>query len=218
MTDAPARKLTLSQKVVAKLFDFYFRASQGYEAIATEEMMYVFGLKGFMAWGAAVGGTVELLIDRYGEAYTQLILGFGGLWNGCRYCAYGHTLVCNLIKFRDDNELFPVDPVAMRDLLELRDDEICERIEALLAGPEWELPRRLLLREFELRMGSAEGETEDDDYLRLALDAWEWMNECTIIIGVDIEPDQVPPLSPIAKDVELLTRYHAARDEQRNKT
>ena len=44
------------------------------------------------------------------------------------------------------------------------------------------------------------------------------MNECTIIIGVDIEPDQVPPLSPIAKDVELLTRYHAARDEERNKT
>lgn len=217
MKDAPARKLTLSQKVVARLFDFYFRASQGYEAIATEEMMYVFGLKGFMAWGAAVGGTVELLIERYGEAYTQLILGFGGLWNGCRYCAYGHTLVCNLIKFRDEDVLFPLDPIVMRELLDLRDDEVAARISELLADEEWELPRQLLLREFELRMDTAEGETEDDDYLRLALDAWEWMNECTIIVGVDIEPDQVPPLSPIAKDHELLKRYHTARAKERGK-
>jgi hypothetical protein len=98
----------------------------------------------------------------------------------------------------------------MREIIALqthRDEEVVSQLRERFVVDRYSRLLTLVLRQHQLKAGSAEQTTPDDDGLKLALAAWDWLNECTITSRVE----NVPPLCDLAKDDALIGRYRAAR-------
>lgn len=205
------RKLSLFERSVIGLVDVMTRLAYGYRTPLAEEAVRSMGVSGYLRWAKGIARTLDALTRRYGAVDAQFVIGFAGLWIGCGFCGVGHIFAGNLLLFRDHGVLSPLDNAVLRDLYETRDDEALDKIRGLLDDPRYERLRGLIERQYALRGGAPTNSTEDDDYMLAALAAWDWMTECSIANGLDVPPEEVPPLDVVARDRQLRDRYEAAR-------
>jgi hypothetical protein len=154
---------------------------------------------------------LERLNLRYGERDAQLLVSFAAHWNGCSYCSSGHLLASNLIRYRDEGVIFPIDVDEAAQMRSMPDMEVIERIRVLLADAAYARTVALLLRQYALKAGTAQGKMDDDLLLRTTSAAWDLMNEFSITLGIDIDPSDVPALAPVGRDEALRRRYEEAR-------
>ena len=207
----PRGPAPLSVRLMSAAMSKAIELMQGYEPAFLEELLRTHGVRTFNRWAQVMGQVLDDLDARYGHADAQLIVAFAAFWRGCQYCSRGHLLAGNLARFRDEGELFPLHLDQVLELQRLDDDAILARVRELLA--EHPRSRELLERQYQLLIG-AEGEPRDDDpWLRASLATWDWLTDCSIMLADDVD---VPPLSPIAKERDLLQRYRAARASQRD--
>jgi hypothetical protein len=205
--NAPAR---LAVRLLARISEVVSRWQRGYSVPFGAEMIYTMGFRGVARAGKQLDESARRITQLFGDRDGQLLMAMAAMWNGCTFCSVGHVYAANLYHFREGGSLFPLDEREVTSLQRRRDGEVIEDLRLRFAT---ELPRTwaLLLREFDLKSGRAAGSTPDDDGLRLALAAWDWLNECTITT----DQADVPPLCILAKDKALIQRYRAARESSR---
>lgn len=209
-------KLSVGQRLFLAAYNPMFATMFGWHQDAiNEEYVRTYGISGLLKFGKMIGDVLAVLGKRYGEAEANHIVGFAGLLNGCGFCGVGHNLTANVLLFRDDGSIFPIDEQEIPRLQRLDDDELMSEVESRLQGTKFEKELELLQRMYKLRNGTAEGTTEEDTFLILALDMWLVNNECTITIGLDIEASEVPIFAKFSRDSELYARYREARSEVR---
>ncbi|MFK8000337.1 MAG: hypothetical protein AB8H86_12115 [Polyangiales bacterium] len=207
------KPLSFVERVFLKAVNPVFGRVQGWRQDAiNEEFVRTYGVRGFVKFGKTIGDTIAFLADKYGEAEAHHLVGFAGMMNGCRWCGVGHTLTANLLIFQDGEALFPIDERELPELQLLDDDAILEVFRERLHATPWASLVSLLERIKQLRGGEERTDSDDDVYLGLALDLWDWTNECTIETGFDIKAEDVPTLALLNRDKALHVRYRAARD------
>lgn len=207
------RELTFTEKAFLAGFNRLFASMLGWRQDAINEAyVRTFGMGGLMKFGKLITDVLQTLRDRYGEAMAQHLVGFAGMMNGCGFCGIGHNLTANVLIYRDRGVLFPIDELDVPQMLRMHDEEILTLLRERLTGTEFEDELRLLERMAVLRGGAEREPKPDDEYLRLALDMWLINNECTIEVGYDIEPEDVPIFAKFEKDGDLYQRYRKARE------
>lgn len=204
--------LSLGQRLGVGVGMLYSKLAYGDPAgDFVEEMIRALGFKGFLDWSKMAGTTLQALEERYGPAIAQLLTAIVAMWNGCTYCSKGHTLAANVHHHKATGELLPLDEEYVYWLQRLRDEEVMQKLSAWFAGEEHARTRQLLERLYQIKTGTAEGDTDDDPYLRAINGAWDWATQCTIMVDVI----EVPPLAPIGKDRAAVAAYRDARAEWR---
>jgi len=179
-----------------------------------EEMVRTLGVGGtlrMMKLGAQVTATLSRAV---GDYTAQTLIAIAAMWNGCRYCVIGHSYSANLFRFRDLRVLGPLDEEDLVELMSLTDDE-CHA--ALRQKFEVSEPRtwHLIDRMFQLRFRDLDPVEPEDQLLKATLAYWEWLNECTIVLGVDAKPGNVPALGFMRPTAQLLREYDEARQAAR---
>ncbi len=207
-------KLTLGQRVFMWCWDTAARVTMGAGNPFGEEIVRTFGIREFMRGAGMMQEVMNLLDKRWGPMEAQIIIGFAGLWSGCRWCGVGHIYAANLELFKREGELLPIDEREIPGLQEKTDDEVVAFMEERFVGDRWEKLAKLLRQQYLLRSGQVEEETRDDQLLQMTNMAWQWLNECTIT-AMDHDPLAIPPQSPLGKDRKLLERYRDAREQAR---
>jgi hypothetical protein len=207
--------LTILQRSFVSALRLLTRFSAGYDMQPIqEEMVRTLGVGGtmrMMKLGAQVTSTLSRAV---GDYTAQTLIAVAAMWNGCRYCVIGHNYSANLYRFRDLRLLGPLDEDGLVELMSLTDDE-CHA--ALRQKFETSEPRtwHLIDRMFQLRFRNIEPVEPEDQLLKATLAYWEWLNECTIVLGVDAKPGNVPALGFMRPDARLLREYDQARQAAR---
>lgn len=207
--------LTILQRSFVSALRLLTRFSAGYDMQPIqEEMVRTLGVGGtmrMMKLGAQVTSTLSRAV---GDYTAQTLIAVAAMWNGCRYCVIGHNYSANLYRFRDLRLLGPLDEHGLVELMSLTDDE-CHA--ALRQKFETSEPRtwHLIDRMFQMRFRYIEPVEPEDQLLKATLAYWEWLNECTIVLGVDAKPGSVPALGFMRPDARLLREYDQARQAAR---
>lgn len=207
--------LNILQRSFVSALRLLTRFSAGYDMQPIqEEMVRTLGVGGtmrMMKLGAQVTSTLSRAV---GDYTAQTLIAVAAMWNGCRYCVIGHNYSANLYRFRDLRLLGPLDEDGLVELMSLTDDE-CHA--ALRQKFETSEPRtwHLIDRMFQLRFRDIEPVEPEDQLLKATLAYWEWLNECTIVLGVDAKPGSVPALGFMRPDARLLREYDQARQAAR---
>jgi hypothetical protein len=204
--------LTPVQRLFVRFLDWSMTKQEGAPQPLSPYLVKTLGIPGFFRWVKSITEGLQLLETRYGKSLPQLLLGFAGLMTGCQYCGVCHVYTYNLMVYRDKGALFPLDETLVPQLQAMRDDDLLAELHTRLgSNPSFEEEHRLLQRMFELKLGIAEGTTPEDAHLQLAISMWEWVNQCSIELSMELTPEEIPPWGPMGRDLELLNRYLAAR-------
>lgn len=179
-----------------------------------EEMVRTLGYGGtmrMMKLGAEITSTLSRAV---GDYTAQTLIAIAAMWNGCRYCVIGHNYSANLFRFRDTGVLGPLDEEGLVEMMIQTDDEVLETLRQKFATAE---PRtwHLIERMFQLRFRELDPVEPEDQLLKATLAYWEWLNECTIILGVDARPGSVPALGFMRPPAALIRAYGEAREAAR---
>lgn len=208
------KKLSLKTRLtrrVASTMGVMMERAVGYQTpILMREMFEHYGFFKSMQVGRHVSKAIEHVVQRYGDRDAQLLIGFAALWKGCSFCSVGHTLAANLHHLQNTGQLFPISEDNIHDIRVLRDKEAMAQVSMQLSAPEYDRIRGLLERQLKLILDTAEGETSDDPSLRVANAAWDFVVECSLFENTE----NIPPLSPIAKDKAILARYRHMRSTE----
>ena len=211
-----ARPLSRAERTASTLMKLGMWVAEGYALPFTDDIVRSFGVRGAAVELLRYRRVAAALGARYGDRDAHLLLGFAALWNGCGYCSVGHVYASNLHRFREQNLLFPIDQDEAERLQHMTDQQAMDRVRELLRGDSrYARVLALLERQFKLKRGEAEGSTDDDAYLKACNAALDLSNECSILAGIDADPHEVPPLSPLSRDYLLRHRYEAARQAVR---
>lgn len=205
------RKLNLIERAFLGALRFVSEPTEGYWAIFMEEVVRTYGLSGFFKWAQGSVKAQKALFEHFGEKDTHLFSAMASAWNGCDYCAYGHLLAYNLLEYSEKQKLFPIDEREMPELLRMRDEQILTLLRDRLKDPEYQKTLARLERQYQLRVGKAQGENPDDRFLNMANALYEWVNECSIVFDAP-----APPLGRVAKQRSLRARYESARAAARD--
>jgi hypothetical protein len=205
-------KRSVTGRLLGRVMGKLQKMQAGYDTPFIEELAAVLGPRGLMRWAGDVVNLIAILEKRYGASEAQLLIGLAAIWNGCHFCSVGHVYAGNLLWFRDRNKLLPLDERELPALGILRDEHLLGRIVGRLErDPDTAGLRDAVRRMFELRTGARTVTDTDDSILRATADSWDLINECSIVVGIDAPARDVPPLAPIAKDMDLRRRYAEAR-------
>jgi len=211
----PARNLNLLERVVASAFTMVNRLRLGVNfGPALEAYIEIHGVRGFMEHTKLFELIVQELGEVYGPFEAQLAVGMAGFFNGCRFCAIGHIKSANLILFRDEALLSPVDEADLVEIMVKSDMKVLEEMLLLLEGDRYAVARGMLESLFRMRFGYAEPVTDEDHLLIATIAFWDWTNECTINMGVDREEYNMPSLY-LLPGKKLQRSYDAARAASR---
>ncbi len=198
--------LSLTQRLVASLFDAATYSRMRSSLPFATKLIRQFGTKDAFRYFLLLGDVGPHAEKVLGEADGQLLIALSAMWNGCRFCALGHCLAANMVRFRDEGLMCPLTHVEMMRLQTQRDDAAMARIEEVLSAPEYDRTRKLAHRMYELEFGIAGVGTEHDKLLAGLLATWAWLSECSIL-AMDTSPHEIPPLSPVAKDKKTVEAY-----------
>jgi hypothetical protein len=202
--------LPFGERAMLRVMDAYSRVFMGVSSLEfSTELVKSFGMKGFMAWGQMAQTVLKDLAAHFGDADAQMLIGAAAFWNGCTYCGTGHTYAANLLRFKQTGKLFPLDEGEVRLLQRHTDREILEFWDSEFG--EWRRELTMLKRLWELKFTKPTDTRADDAYIQMAIAAWDWATECTVLM--DVTP--VPPPHRIGADKANTSAYEAARSTWR---
>lgn len=204
------RELSAGQRAFLWVYLRFTNMFVGFSDPFAEEHIRMEGVRGFLRWAKASFELLDQLNERFGVVEAQLVIGFAAMWTGCRWCSIGHVYSANLELFKREAALGPLDERSIPELQMLRDEELLALLQQRFAGPRWEELRRLMMRQYLLRTGQVQEESRDDELLQATNIIWEWVVECSIM-AMDIDPEVIPPQTPIGKDRKLRADYAQAR-------
>ena len=207
--------LTRPQRWFVALLRAGIKVHAGYDMQPiAEEMVRTLGVGGAVKLMKLGGEVTSRLAHVVGDYTAHTVIAVAAMWNGCRYCVLGHNFSANLFRFRDVGLLGPLDELDIVDMMSLTDEET---LEVLRGKFETNEPRtwHLLERMYQLRFHAIDPVEPEDQLLKATLVYWEWLNECTIVLGIDARPGNVPALGFMRPPAKLVRDYHYAREVAR---
>ncbi|MCB9700717.1 MAG: hypothetical protein H6711_02365 [Myxococcales bacterium] len=205
-------ELNILQRTFVSAMRALTKLSAGYDmGPIQEEMVRTHGYRGtlrLMKLGADITTTLARSV---GDYTAQTLIGVAALWNGCRYCVIGHIYSANLHYFKESGRLGPLDEDSLIDLMYMTDEESFAVLKDTFAGPEHARTWHLIERMYQLRFRDLDPAEGEDELLKATIAYWEWLNECTIILGIDAKPGSVPALGYMRPTQELVDGYDKAR-------
>ncbi|GEM_PF-752346 len=204
------RKLNVVERFLIWVMRKFAGVTLGYAVSFDEEIMRQHGVTGFFKFARATSQGYADLEKKFGNELAHLLAAFSSFFNGCDYCAWGHLYATNLIYFDRTDQLYPIDETEVRDLMMMRDREVLAELERRLGtvAPEH---FRLLKRQQEVRFAEGPSNGEEDRLLVRSIALYEWVNECSIV-----SESPAPPLDVVAKKHDLIARYNARRQPERD--
>jgi hypothetical protein len=162
---------------------------------------------GALTWFASNMPRYERTLRALGPIRTHLACTVISLYNGCRYCSFGHAYALELHYFKERGKLFPVDAREMSEWLGLEPGELRDRLVNALQRAE--LHVEVLWVDRTLALVSATQRPMDRDEARIAhlVRMFRLLN--SVGIAGDVEPDEAH--DPINKDHALKARLAALR-------
>ncbi len=203
------------EQLASDFLDKSWELHTGYSTVFMAELIRTFGVSNALQVMGGMGRAQAALEKHHSLMIAQLSLGVAGLWNGCRFCGCGHLLAANLLYFRETGKLYPIDERIVLELEKMDFPSVRARIAELLSAPEHQKEAAALDRLMAIQLGAPVADDEKDRALKLGIDVWAIVNECSTVVSFDLDLDVVPALSTIAKDKPLQKRYRIARGRPR---
>ena len=160
-----------------------------------------------LTWFAGNMPRYERTLRVLGPLRTHLLCTVISLYNGCRYCSYGHAYALELIYLKERDRLFPVEAREMCEWLELDPGQLRDQLVNALQSAE--LHVEVLWVDRALALVSATHRPMDSTEARIAhlVRMFQVLNAVGIASGV--EPDEAH--DAVNKDEELKARHAAMR-------
>lgn len=201
-------RLSFAERIGVQAVGWIHRITMGYWPAFTRELVRTYGLDGLKQWGEAVEAAIKRLSERFGDEIGQGLIAMAAVWNGCAYCTTGHLYALNVLYFKRTGRLFPIDEREVPRWYTMTDERLIARIVERLEGDEFAELRRLIERQYQIRVrGEHIVDGPDDEAIVLANAAWDLVNECSIVI----ETGHIPPLHPAAARARGVQKAYAQK-------
>ncbi len=142
-----------------------------------------------------------------GPLRTHMACTLVSLYNGCRYCSFGHAYAVELIYLKERGALFPIDAHTVSDWIGLEPAELRQRMIDVLQQAD--LHGEALWVDRTLAMASGSQRPVDAAEARIA----HLVSMFAVLNAVgkagDVEPDEAH--DPLNKDHDLKARHSALR-------
>lgn len=149
----------------------------------------------------------ERTLRLLGPLRTHLICAVISLYNGCRYCSFGHLYAVELTYLDQRGRLFPVDARSVGDWIGLEPPELSRRMVAALQQAD--LHGEVLWVDSALALASGAQRPVDAQEARIAHLASMFRVLNDVGIAGRVEPDEAH--DPLNKDVALKERHRELR-------
>lgn len=205
------RKSSLLQRLGTRLARGATKILHGYDVAFLDDMVSTLGLAGMREWGERLEQVSARAEQELGPVRGQHAIAFVALLTGCPFCSVSHLYAGNLVLFAETGAVFPIDERDVRRIQRLQDPDLLRQMaDDLAAYPE---TLAMFHRLYALKFNRATGVESEDDVLRAVISLWDVVVECTILQD-DLEPAEIDPIHPLAKDAELRRRYREAREHR----
>jgi hypothetical protein len=164
-----------------------------------------------LAWFVRNMPRYERTLRTLGPLRTHLACTLISLYNGCRYCSFGHLYAVELIYLEQHGTLFPLDARSVPDWIGLRPVELRRRMVDVLQQAD--LHGEALWVDTTLALASGEQRAVDAREARIAhlVSMFRVLND--VGIAGDVEPDEAH--DPRNKNAGLKARHHELRGASR---
>jgi hypothetical protein len=179
----------------------------GYRPVMIAHIVERKGAVGALGWFMANMPRYLMTMHVLGPIRTHLSCLVISLYNGCRYCAYGHGYALELLYLRDRDRLFPLDARDVDGWLGLEPRVLGDRMRGLLQ--EAGMHREAIWVDRTLDLLSGDHQPADPAEARLAhlVAMIGEMNGIAVAAGVDPDGAQ----NPINKNVRIRARNDELR-------
>ena len=160
-----------------------------------------------LSWAVRNMPRYERTLRTLGPLRTHLACAVVSLYNGCRYCSFGHLYAVELIYLQRRGKLFPLDARTVEDWIGLKPAELRHRMVDVLQRAD--LHGEVLWIDLTLALASGTQRAVDVHEARVAhlVSMYNVLNQ--VGISSNIDPDQAH--DPINKNLALKTRHGELR-------
>ena len=164
-----------------------------------------------LAWFVRNMPRYERTVRTLGPLRTHLACTLISLYNGCRYCSFGHLYAVELIYLEQHSTLFPLDARSVPEWIGLHPTDLRRRMVDVLQQAE--LHSEVLWVDATLALASGAQRPVDAQEARIAhlVSMFRVLND--VGIANNVEPDEAH--DPLNKNVRLKSRHHELRGASR---
>jgi hypothetical protein len=164
-----------------------------------------------LAWFVRNMPRYERTLRVLGPLRTHLACTLISLYNGCRYCSYGHLYAVELIYLEQRRELFPLDARSVTEWIGLSPAELRNRIVDVLQQADLHGEARWV--DTTLALASGSQRAVDALEARVAHLVAMFRTLSDVGIAAEVEPDEAH--DPLNKDAGLKARHDELRGASR---
>jgi hypothetical protein len=160
-----------------------------------------------LTWFARNMPRYERTLRILGPLRTHLACALISLYNGCRYCSFGHLYAVELVYLEKRSELFPLDARSVSDWIDLHPGELRKRMVDVLQQAD--LHGEVMYVDKTLGLASGAQRAVDAEEARIAhlVSMFRVLNDAGI--AGKVEPDEAH--DPLNKDLRLKARHDELR-------
>jgi alkylhydroperoxidase family enzyme len=164
-----------------------------------------------LAWFVRNMPRYERTLRALGPLRTHLACTLISLYNGCRYCSFGHVYAVELIYLDQHDKLFPLDARSVPEWIGLHPHELRRRMVDVLQQAELHSEVRWVDTTLALASGAQRPVDAQEARIAHLVSMFRVLNDVGIAHGV--EPDEAH--DPLNKDTGLKARHHELRGAPR---
>jgi len=194
-------------RLAVRLLELLGRQLWGFPPRLMAPIVAELGALGAVSWFVCNMPRYERTLRVLGPLRTHLVCVVVSLFNGCRYCSYGHAYAVELVHLQERGALFPVDAATVSGWTGLEPAELRRRFVEVLEQAD--LHGEVLWVDRTIALAGGAQRPVDAQEARVA--------HLVAMFGVlnavgkahDVEPDEAH--DPRNKDVALTARHHELR-------
>ena len=164
-----------------------------------------------LAWFVRNMPRYERTLRALGPLRTHLACTLISLYNGCRYCSFGHLYAVELVYLEKRDRLFPLDARSVPEWIGLHPTELRRRMVEVLQQADLHGEVRCVDTTLALATGAQHAVDAQEARIAHLVSMFRVLNDVGIAHGV--EPDEAH--DPLNKDAGLKARHHELRGASR---
>lgn len=195
------------ERLATKALELLGRRLWGFPPRLMGPIVHQLGAVKALGWFARNMPRYERTLRVLGPLRTHLACTVVSLYNGCRYCSFGHAYAAELVYLKERGTLFPLDAHDVSHWIGLEPAELRQRMVDMLQRAD--LHGEVLWVDRTLALADGTQRPVDAHEARIAhlVSMFGVLN--AVGMAGDVEPDEAH--DPLNKDLELKARHNALR-------